>query len=64
MERLEVLAELAAVGQLTGGFDNGILNPMVPHVIYQVYAGDKQQVMVDFMQAYGVARIFSPRRRK
>ncbi|MBS1858212.1 MAG: hypothetical protein JST11_22770 [Acidobacteria bacterium] len=40
--------------QITGGFDNGILNPMVPHVIYQVYAGEKQQVMVDLMQAYGV----------
>ena len=42
------------VPQLTGGFDNGILNPFVPHVIYQVYAGDKQQVMVDWMRAYGV----------
>jgi hypothetical protein len=40
--------------QITGGFDNGILNPFVPHVIYQVYAGDKQQVMVDLMQAFGV----------
>jgi hypothetical protein len=42
------------VPQLTGGFDNGILNPFVPHVIYQVYAGDKQEVVVDLMQAYGV----------
>jgi hypothetical protein len=39
--------------QLTGGFDNGILNPMLPHVIYQVYAGDKQQVMIDLLKAYG-----------
>ena len=40
--------------QLTGGFDNGILNPMVPHIIFQVYAGDKQRVMLDWMKAYGV----------
>jgi hypothetical protein len=39
---------------LTGGFDNGILNPMLPHVIYQVYAGDRREVMVDLLQAYGV----------
>jgi hypothetical protein len=40
--------------QITGGFDNGILNPLAPHVIFQVYAGDKQQVMIDLMNAYGV----------
>ena len=40
--------------QITGGFDNGILNPMLPHVIFQVLAGDKQQVMTDLMKAYGV----------
>jgi hypothetical protein len=40
--------------QLTGGFDNGILNPMVPHVIFQIYAGEKQAVMIDLMKAYGV----------
>jgi hypothetical protein len=39
--------------QLTGGFDNGIVNPFVPHIIYQVYAGDKQQVGIDFLKAYG-----------
>jgi hypothetical protein len=39
--------------QLTGGFDNGILNPFLQHVIYQVYAGDKQQVMIDLLRAYG-----------
>ena len=39
--------------QLTGGFDNGIVNPFLPHVIYQVYAGDKQQVGIDFLRAYG-----------
>jgi hypothetical protein len=40
--------------QLTGGFDNGILNPLLPHVIYQVYAGEKQVIMTDLMKAYGV----------
>jgi hypothetical protein len=39
--------------QLTGGFDNGIVNPFVPHVIYQIYAGDKQQIGLDFLKAYG-----------
>jgi hypothetical protein len=39
--------------QLTGGFDNGIVNPFLPHVIYQVYAGDKQGVGIDFLKAYG-----------
>jgi hypothetical protein len=39
--------------QLTGGFDNGIVNPMLPHVIYQVYAGDKQQIGIDLLKAYG-----------
>jgi hypothetical protein len=39
--------------ELAGGFDNGIVNPFVPHVIYQVYAGDKQQIAVDFLKAYG-----------
>jgi hypothetical protein len=39
--------------QLTGGFDNGIVNPMLPHVIYQVYAGNKQQVGIDLLKAYG-----------
>jgi len=40
--------------QITGGFDNGILNAFLPHVIFQVYAGEKQRVMVDLMKAYGV----------
>jgi hypothetical protein len=45
--------------QLAGGFDNGILNPFLPHVIYQVYAGDKQQVMIDLMKAYGVDAVIA-----
>jgi hypothetical protein len=39
--------------QLTGGFDNGIRNPTVPAVIFHVYAGDKQQYMVNLLRAYG-----------
>jgi hypothetical protein len=39
--------------QLTGGFDNGIRNPTVPAVIFHVYAGDKQQFMVDLLRSYG-----------
>jgi hypothetical protein len=39
--------------QLTGGFDNGIRNPTVPAVIFHVYAGDKQEFMVDLLRAYG-----------
>ena len=39
--------------ELAGGFDNGIVNPMLPHVIYQEYAGDKQQVGIDLLKAYG-----------
>jgi hypothetical protein len=39
--------------QITGGFDNGILNPMLPHVIFQVYAGEKQEITVDLLRAYG-----------
>jgi hypothetical protein len=39
--------------QITGGFDNGILNPLLPHVIFQVYAGEKQQLTSDLLRAYG-----------
>jgi hypothetical protein len=43
--------------QLTGGFDNGILNPFLPHVIFQVYAGEKQDLAVAFLKAYGCAAV-------
>jgi len=43
--------------QLTGGFDNGILNPFLPAVIYQIYAGDQQELAVAFLQAYGCAAV-------
>jgi hypothetical protein len=39
--------------QLTGGFDNGIRNPTVSDVIFHVYAGDKQEYMVNLLRAYG-----------
>jgi hypothetical protein len=39
--------------QITGGFDNGISNSYVPGLIFYVYAGDKQQYMVELLQAYG-----------
>src|ERR1035437_3191478 len=39
--------------QITGGFDNGIRNPFVPGIILHVYAGDKQEFMVDLLRAYG-----------
>ena len=39
--------------QITGGFDNGILNQTVPHLIFQVYAGERQKVMVDLLNAFG-----------
>ena len=43
--------------QLTGGFDNGILNPFLPHVIFQVYAGDRHDLAVAFLKAYGCAAV-------
>ncbi len=48
---------LAAFGnspQIGGGFDNGVTNPLVNHVVFQVLAGDKQQLMLDLMRAMGV----------
>ena len=39
--------------QITGGFDNGIRNPYVPGIILHVYAGDKQEFMVNLLRAYG-----------
>ncbi len=38
---------------LVGGFDNGMRNTFLQDVIYQVYAGDKQQVMLDYLEAFG-----------
>ena len=38
---------------LAGGFDNGIRNTFLQNVIFQIYAGDKQQVMLDWLEAFG-----------
>jgi hypothetical protein len=43
--------------QLTGGFDNGILNPFVPHAIYQIYAGAEQDLAIAWLKAYGCAAV-------
>jgi len=42
---------------LTGGFDNGILNPFLPDVIFQIYAGEHQDLAVAFLKAYGCAAV-------
>jgi hypothetical protein len=38
---------------LVGGFDNGIRNVFLQDIIFQVYAGDKQKVMLDWLDAFG-----------
>jgi hypothetical protein len=38
---------------LTGGFDNGMRNTFLQDVIFQVYFGDKPQVMLDWLNAFG-----------
>jgi hypothetical protein len=40
--------------QIGGGFDNGVTNPLVIHVIYQIFAGDRQQLAIDLVRALGV----------
>jgi hypothetical protein len=42
---------------LVGGFDNGIRNTLLQDIIFQVYAGDKQQVMLDWLEAFGCSAI-------
>jgi hypothetical protein len=42
---------------LTGGFDNGMRNTFLQDVNYQIYAGDRQQVMLDWLNAYGCGAI-------
>jgi hypothetical protein len=42
---------------LVGGFDNGIRNTFLQDIIFQVYAGDKQHVMLDWLEAFGVSAI-------
>ncbi|HTX39419.1 MAG TPA: hypothetical protein VME43_30585 [Bryobacteraceae bacterium] len=38
---------------LTGGFDNGERNNFLQDVIFQIYAGDKQQTALDWLNAFG-----------
>ena len=39
--------------QITGGFDNGIRNPVLPSALFNVYADDNQLHMVQLLQAFG-----------
>jgi hypothetical protein len=38
---------------LTGGFDNGIRNTFLQDVNYQIYAGDRREIMLDWLKAFG-----------
>ncbi len=42
---------------LTGGFDNGERNTFLPDVIYQIYAGDKQETMLTWLKAFGIGAV-------
>jgi hypothetical protein len=42
---------------LTGGFDNGERNTFLPDVIYQIYAGDRQDTMLAWLKAFGIGAI-------
>ena len=42
---------------LTGGFDNGERNTFLPDVIYQIYAGDRQDTMLAWLKAFGIGVI-------
>jgi hypothetical protein len=38
---------------ITGGFDNGMRNDLLQDIIFQVYAGEKPEVALDWLRAYG-----------
>ncbi len=38
---------------LPGGFDNGMRNVYLQHVIYQIYAGERRQTAVDLLKIFG-----------
>jgi hypothetical protein len=40
--------------QIGGGFDNGITNPFITDAIFQIFAGEQQQLVIDLMRAFGV----------
>ncbi len=42
---------------LTGGFDNGMRNTFLQDVNYQIYAGDRQDTMLAWLKAFGVAAV-------
>ena len=42
---------------LTGGFDNGERNTFLHDVIYQIYAGDRQDTMLAWLKAFGVGAV-------
>jgi hypothetical protein len=42
---------------LVGGFDNGMRNTVLQDIDYQIYAGDRQDTMLAWLKAFGVAAI-------
>jgi hypothetical protein len=42
---------------LTGGFDNGMRNTVLQDVNYQIYAGDRQDTMLAWLEAFGVSAV-------
>ncbi len=39
---------------INGGFDNGERNTFLPDVLYQIYAGDRQETMLAWLKAFGI----------
>jgi hypothetical protein len=44
---------------LTGGFDNGVRNLLIPGVNFQIYWGDSQDLALAWMKAYGVDAVIA-----
>ncbi len=42
---------------LNGGFDNGMRNALLQHIVFQVYFGDSLEVGLGWLKAYGVDAI-------
>ncbi|MGA2037710.1 MAG: hypothetical protein ABSH42_00415 [Bryobacteraceae bacterium] len=42
---------------LNGGFDNGMRNALLQHIIFQIYFGDSPEVALGWLKAYGVDAI-------
>jgi len=42
---------------MNGGFDNGMRNALLQHIIYQVYAGDSLEIGLGWLKAYGIDAI-------